>query len=342
LTRQCSHIDYDKAVDGTARTGVVVGKFNPPHLGHLHLIERGAAEVEHLYVLLCDRADQTIGADRRARWLADAAPANVSVLVTPDDLPAANEPWAARTMEVLPVRPEVAFTSESWGPEWASLMGARHVMVDLKRARFPVSGTRLRAELRSHFEWLVPAARAGLARRVVLIGAESTGKSTLAEALAQQLGTVWVPEYGRWYWEGRRYLADQAWAGDEFVRIASAQGRLEDDLARLASGGVVIADTDALVTAVWHERYLGGASAEVDRVAASRVPDLYLLCRPDFAWVQDGTRESSAHRASMNEAMRSRAERSGAAVVEVAGPHEQRLAVALAAIDVAAQFAPLV
>jgi nicotinamide riboside kinase len=58
--------------------------------------------------------------------------------------------------------------------------------------------------------------RAGLARRVVVIGAESTGKTTLAQALAENLGTVWVPEYGRWYWEGRRCLADQEWDTGEF------------------------------------------------------------------------------------------------------------------------------
>jgi nicotinamide riboside kinase len=71
------------------------------------------------------------------------------------------------------------------------------------------------------FHWLVPAARAELARRVVLVGAESTGKSTLARALAEAFETVRVPEHGRWYWEGRRYLEDQTWTNEEFRRIAA-------------------------------------------------------------------------------------------------------------------------
>lgn len=241
----------------SAESGVAIGKFNPPHLGHLHLIVQAAAHVDRLYVFLCDRPDQTISVQLRHQWLQDVVPKNVTVLVTPDDLPAANEPWSDRVLEVLGQQPDLAFTSEEWGPGWAALMGAEHVLIDLERATFPISGTALRTDLRSNFEWLVPPARAALARRVVLIGAESSGKSTMAEALADKLGTVWVPEHGRWYWEGRRYLRNQSWTTDEFLRIAKAQRRLEDDLARKASNGVIVADTDALVTAVWHERYLG-------------------------------------------------------------------------------------
>ena len=322
--------------------GVVVGKFNPPHLGHLFLIEQGAAQVDTLFVLLCDRPDQSISIDKRTAWLEDAAPSNVQIVVTPDDLPAANEPWAQRALDVLPSPPDVAFTSEEWGPGWAELMGASHVLVDLERASFPVSGTQLRANLRERFEWLVPAARADLARRVVLAGAESTGKSTLAEALADELGTVWVPEHGRWYWEGRRYLADQSWATDEFHRIAVAQHQLENDLARRACNGVVISDTDALVTAVWHERYLGNADPELDAIAAAKTPDLYLVCAPDFEWVQDGTRESKSHRNAMHESVLTRAEASGADVVVLTGSHDDRLAAALGHIDVLTTFPELI
>ena len=95
-----------------ARIGVTVGKFNPPHLGHLHLIETAAAQVDQLFVLLGDRPDQTIPADRRKAWLEGASPTNVTILVTPDDLPLENEPWAGRTLDVLPDRPDLAFSSE--------------------------------------------------------------------------------------------------------------------------------------------------------------------------------------------------------------------------------------
>jgi HTH-type transcriptional regulator, transcriptional repressor of NAD biosynthesis genes len=321
------------------RIGVAVGKFNPPHLGHLHLIETGAAEVDHLYVLLCDRADQSLDVDDRRRWLVDASPDNVTIVVTPDDLPEANEPWAERALELLPRSPDVAFTSEPWGPGWADLMGADHRSVDEAREHLPISATALRADLGKHFEWLVPAARADLARRVVLVGAESTGKTTLASALAAELGTVWVPEHGRWYWEGRHHLDDQTWTTDEFRRIAISQRSLERDLARRARS-VVVSDTDALVTSVWHERYLGTTDPELDRMIEP--PDLYLICCPDFEWVQDGTRESAAERNWMHERTVERVAASGTPSALLTGSPDERLATAIEHVRPLLTFPPLV
>lgn len=322
--------------------GVTIGKFNPPHLGHVHLIERGASEVDHLFVVLCDRIDQTLSAEDRSEWLRDACPANVTILTTPDDLPTANEPWAERVLGLLPHAPTIAFTSELWGADWAALMDAEHVLVDLDRDRVPISSTRIRADLSAHFSWLVPAARRALARRVVLVGAESTGKSTMAESLARELNTVWVPEHGRWYWEGRRHLPDQSWDTDEFRRIARAQRQLEADLARRATNGIVVSDTDALVTAAWHERYTGSRDPDLERLAAEVSPDLYLVCAPDFAWVQDGTRESREFRATMHEAMLERAESSTAEVVCLTGSHEERLDQAREAVGPLTRFPALV
>lgn len=319
-----------------------MGKFNPPHLGHLHMIKAGAREVDRFYVLVCARPDQTIPAESRAAWLADAVPGNVIVLITPDDLPEANEPWATRTLEVLPESPDLAVTSEPWGQGWAEAMGADHLLVDLDRTSHPISGTALRSDLAPGFDQLVPAARAALARRVVVVGAESTGKSTLAEGIADAVGTVWAPEHGRWYWEGRRHLADQTWTTDEFRRIATAQRRLEDDLARKATGGLIVADTDALVTAVWHERYLHRSDPALDGIVAATAPDLYLVCEDGIPWVQDGTRESEADRRWMHEEIRRRVDASPAAVVEVVGGPAERLAQALEAVRPLTVFERLV
>lgn len=319
-----------------------MGKFNPPHLGHAYLIQEASRRVARLYVLLCERKGQTLPGLDRCAWLLDGAPSNVEVLLTPDDLPEANEPWATRALEVLPEPPDVAFTSEDWGEGWAKLMGAEHVTVDRDRTAFPISGTTLRSDLGAEFTWLVPAARQALARRVVLVGAESTGKTTMAEALARHLETVWVPEHGRWYWEGRRHVPDQTWRTDELRRIGAAQGRLEDDLARRATNGVVVADTDALVTAVWHERYLGAPDPVLDRMAAERVPDLYLVCCPDFPWMQDGTRESHQHRDRMHESTVARVEASGASVDFLRGSHEERLTIAIKHVAPLTKFPVLV
>ena len=327
---------------GTAAVGVTVGKFNPPHLGHLHLIEVASAQVDRLYVILGDRPDQTIEAADRAAWLTAVAPANTTVLVTPDDLPTANEPWARRALEILPESPDVAFTSEGWGPGWAAAMGARHVSVDVARAIHPIAASRIRADLRAEFDHLVPPARAALAKRVTAVGAESTGKTTIARALAERFGTVWVPEYGRVYWEGRSLLADTSWSSDEFRRIAATHHQMADDLAHQASAALVVLDSDALVTAVWHRRYTGNDDPLLVEAARIHRPDLYLVCSPDFDWVQDGTRESEAHRIAMHQRTLELVRASGVPYLLLEGDAATRLAAAADAVDQLTDLDPLV
>lgn len=321
--------------------GVVIGKFNPPHLGHLLLVRKAAASADQVVVLLCHRTDQTLSGELRRAWLLEDCPPNVEVVLTPDDLPAANAPWAKRAVEILGRAPDLAFTSEDWGPGWAAEMGARHIEVDRQRSSFPISATELRADLGATFHWLIPGARAAMARRVVLVGAESTGKSTLASALAEALRTVWVPEYGRSYWEGRRHLINQEWTGEEFRHIAVRQHELVADLARKAHQGIVVCDTDALMTAVWMDRYLGEGDPALEELAREHPPALYLICAPDFPWVQDGTRESQNQRADMHLKVLRRVEEAGIPFALLAGPPGQRLDEALALTRPLTRFEPL-
>jgi len=175
----------------------------------------------------------------------------------------------------------------------------------------------------------------------VVAGAESTGKTTLSRRLAERFGTVWVPEYGRWYWEGRRYSIDPVWTSSEFRRIGATHHQAEKDLANLASAGLIVLDTDALVTAVWHRRYLDRDDPTLMAVAAERRPDLYLVCAPDFPWVQDGTRESADRRDAMNELTLEFVRDSGVPHEVLYGDIATRLTRSAALIEELARFEPL-
>ncbi len=319
--------------------GVTVGKFYPFHLGHDLLLRRAKAQVERLAVLVAYKPGQALPGHLRAAWIREEHP-DVEVLEVLDDIEEAPGPWARRTLEVLGRRPDVAFTSEDYGAPWAALMGARHVAIDPAREAAPCSGTALRADLGARWDQLTPPARAHLARRVVVLGVESSGTTTLARALAERFATAWVPEYGRAYAEGRLTAGDAPWRGDEFVHIARAQAACEDALARRANR-VLVADTDPLATCVWHRRYVGARSAEVERLAAARRCDLYVLTAPDFPFVQDGTRDGEHVRGDMHGWFVEALERQGAPWLLVGGPHARRLADAAAAIEPLLRFAPL-
>jgi NadR type nicotinamide-nucleotide adenylyltransferase len=159
-------------------------------------------------------------------------------------------------------------------------------------------------------------------KRVCLLGAESTGKSTLAEALARRYGTLWNPEYGRPYTQvGRPRGAP--WTSWEFTHIARIHCWYEDFLATLASR-VLFSDTDAFTTAVFHEVYLGVPATGFEELVA-RSYDLFVVCGLDVPWRHDGIREFEDQRHAMHERYLEHARSSGSPWMVVEGPVDARL-----------------
>ncbi|MCA9205394.1 MAG: AAA family ATPase, partial [Planctomycetales bacterium] len=229
--------------------GFIVGKFYPPHRGHKYLIDTARRQVDRLIVMIAHHPSQTIPGELRRAWMEEIHP-NCEIHLVKDELEDDSRQWAEFTVRYLGRAPDVVFTSEDYGPEYARLMGSRHGMVDRARTTVPVSGTLVRGAPLDYLDFLEPCVRAHFVRRVVLIGAESTGKTTLAQQLAQRFNTIWVPEYGREHWE--RKVAGlsmndplPSWSHDEFVHIAAEQQARENRLARQANR-VLICDTNAV------------------------------------------------------------------------------------------------
>lgn len=316
-----------------ARTGVVIGKFYPPHRGHKYLIDTAAATVEQLTVIVCGKPEQTIPGELRAAWLREIHP-GVSVLAIDDHYPDDDSRlWAELTIGWLGYTPDVVFTSEDYGEAYAHFLGCRHVLVDRARTTVPCSGTAIRADPLVHWDYLEPPVRAYLAKRICVVGAESTGTTTLARALAAHYDTAWVPEYGREYSEVKLARGDfDTWQTDEFTYIATEQCRMEDEAARRANR-LLICDTDAFATSIWHRRYLGARSPAVEAIADSRRYDLYLLTDVDIPFVQDGLRDGEHIRHWMHDLFVAELEAQCRPYALLSGPHEKRLARAIGLID---------
>ena len=118
--------------------------------------------------------------------------------------------------------------------------------------------------------------------RVCFHGAESTGKSVLAEKLAREFGGTWVPEYGRTYCEVRGTDLDMA----DLTAIAEGQA-MAVEAALSGHPKLLLLDTDQLMTAAWAEMLFGEVPPELVSYPKA---DLYLLFTPDVPWIDDGTR----------------------------------------------------
>lgn len=157
-------------------------------------------------------------------------------------------------------------------------------------------------------------------RRIALLGGESSGKTTLARALAETLATTWVPEYGRQRWEELRITLSV----DELVAVARRQIALEEAALAQASHWLVC-DTTPLTTLQYclHDHHL--APAELQALAR-RPYDLSVVCQPDFDFVQDGCRRDDGFRRQQHAWTLERLARQGVEPLIVGGALPDRVA----------------
>jgi NadR type nicotinamide-nucleotide adenylyltransferase len=229
---------------------------------------------------------------------------------------------------VHPEPVDVNFSSESYGAELARRLGARHGVFDPARLRLPISATKIRQDPLAHWAHIPPPVRPYYVRRAALVGAESTGKTTLAQALAAHFNTVGVPEFARAYLLARGGVATAA----DMSVIAHGQAASEERLARQANR-VLICDTNVLTTQLWYEHYYGAPPAALGQLAAEHPAHLYLLCAPDVPWVPDALRDSPGHRQWFHQRFQHELAATGRPVVTLAGPLQGRLAPAIAAVE---------
>lgn len=313
--------------------GLVIGKFLPPHRGHKLLIDTAQSQVDHLTVMICDKPEYGLDGDLRASWLREIHP-DCKVILIHDEIDDDNSfLWAENTKRVLGKSPDVVFTSEDYGDPYARFLACDHVLVDRARVAIPCSGTQIRNHPLENLDYLEPCVRAHYVKRVCVLGAESTGTTTMAQALAEHFQTNWVAEYGREYWIRKMEEGDiETWSESEFVHIAEEQSRREDLAARTANK-VLFCDTDAFATSVWFERYMEHRSKLVEDVFRDRNYDATFLTGDEIPFEQDGFRDGEHIRHWMHQRFIERLDEAGRPFTLLRGDHETRLSQATQAVD---------
>ncbi|MEO7922889.1 MAG: AAA family ATPase [Chitinophagaceae bacterium] len=177
-------------------------------------------------------------------------------------------------------------------------------------------------------------------KKIVIIGPESTGKSTLCEQLAQHYNTLWCPEFAREYLltNGSNYQYD------DLLVIAKGQLALEDEYATMMGASQsplatphspLFIDTDMYVIKVWCEFVFGKCHRFILEKIIERKYDLYLLCNTDLPWVADELREypDLESRLKLYNMYKDIMVNQATPWVEIHGTDEERFQIALTAVN---------
>lgn len=320
----------------TFRRGLVVGKFCPLHRGHMLVIDAALAACDEVVVISYTHpAFEGCGKAVREGWLLRLYP-QLHSLVLDEALPDNDAPDAVHREFVggicktrLGVSVDAVFTSEDYGDGFALALSAyfgshvTHVCVDKARALVPISGTAIRSDPYAHRAYLDPCVYASFVKRVGILGGESSGKTSLAQALAVALQSEWAPEYGRELWDQK----SGALTFDDLLDIAKVQVAREERLAQQANRWLAC-DTTPLTTLCYSHAMFGKSDMALETLAERRY-DILLLCAPDFPFVQDGTRRDTEFREKQHEWYQETLDKKQIAYTVVAGSLEQRVQHAL-------------
>lgn len=169
--------------------------------------------------------------------------------------------------------------------------------------------------------------------KVVLFGPESTGKTTLAQELANHYKTSWVPEYAREYlqkkWDQEKKICELS----DLLPIARGQMHLENILSEEADQ-LLICDTDLLETKVYSEIYFNDyCHPLLEQYALENAYDLYLLTNIDIPWVKDDLRDKPFERETIFEIFKASLEKYGRNFVILKGDKDQRFNQAILTIN---------
>lgn len=284
------------------KRGLTLGKYAPLHNGHQFVIETALAEMDEVVVIIYDAPETTsVPLNVRAGWLRKLYP-QIKVVEAWDgptevgDSPEIKQKHEDYIINKLKLRGITHFySSEFYGEHMSAALGAVNRLMDPLRKAVPVSGSQIRGNPFAFRRYIDPLVYRDLITNVVFLGAPSTGKTTIAERMAQEYGTVWMPEYGREYWE--KYQVERRLSLEQLVEIAEGHLEREENLLYQANQ-YLFTDTNALTTFIFSQYYHSDALpklVDLANIASSRY-DLVFLCDTDIPYDDTWDRSGDVNR----------------------------------------------
>lgn len=334
------------------KVGMYGGSFDPLHTGHIHDIIRAAAVCEELYVMIswCMGREST-SKELRYRWILNSTKhlSNVKIIMIEDKAVSKEEYntdyyWEKGAQDIKDIigKPidAVFCGSDYYGTNrFESLYCPESEVVYFDRAEVPISSTDIRSWASKHWDYVPAVCKEYYTRKVLVVGGESTGKSTLVHNLALAYNTNFVDEIGR-------ETCDYA-GGEEFMQpedLIENLIRQKDEVRRAAknSNRILFVDTDALTTGFYCKLLLEDEPEKenmlqlAESIHRTNDWDLVLFLEPEGVdFIQDGTRneEIKAEREKYSEMLKQMFTRNGVKYFTISGDYLRRFDLAKELIE---------
>lgn len=313
---------------------LVIGKCLPPHRGHHDLIVFAASMASRTTVLVEQRPDEAIPVATRCAWIRSALGnfPHVEVVALEGDHPqsppmdsvGSNAFWShwANLIHRYAGTVDAVVSGDDYGARLAADQGATWVPFD--RTCVPISATTFKENPWGNWDWLIPAAQVALLRKVLLIGSESTGKSTLGKHLVKSVApsTVLIPEYAEHWLRRNPSTTRDEIPWDLFLTGQSSSYEAWSSRANRW----ILEDSNALTTAVW--AHMSGrpdvAERAMDHAATSPPHHVLLSVSDGVPWTVDTHRLSPDDRPKFDAEFRRRLDQLGWTYTELSGSYDSR------------------
>lgn len=313
----------------TIKHAFTFGKFLPLHNGHKALIEFALSQCQQLTIIVCASDQETIDVEQRCQWIAKIFNHHPITIIpftynehdlvnTSTSSEQVSKDWAKAFLPFIQTC-QAVITSEKYGDYVAKYLHIRHIPFDLTRHHVPISASIIRQSPIIHWNYLPPIVKQDLVFSIVILGTESTGKTTLCRLLAEHYQATPVYEVGR------ELVADSKHFDFELLPLIAEQHAKQIVNAKQSEYPIVVIDTDIHITASYAEFCFKQQLPISPFISQANEANLYLYLEKDAPFIQDGTRMEHKQRNQLDQSHKAILDRYNIPYISIEGNWQERL-----------------